>query len=377
MSISNKSLFATTALVIAFAATTLAGTAFAADLPVKAPAAPAPAPFFIVNDTSVSFTWYANGTDPGVCNPSNPLSAGGTGGFCPGTDNSFSKYVGSATHFDVWAYGTNFFNIDYIKSSDADPIRGIAGGVGAVEVYAFARSTISGNAVAGSKVFSNFIFKDIGFEFGGDANTENNYLSPEVRKLDLGAAFTFNLPGTVILGVLGQKEWNHNSFMECGVPPAGSFPFFGCATPGSAFNGDRDFKWAQRLELLVSEPLTFLPIPLTWNSFTGVTFPKGSGITSAHQAALGATQWDVNTNETKTEVFEDNRLTLDAGKLAFGKAGIWETYVGWRYWYNKFGTDHNNGDFSNIGCTQIGALGCAPGTSIENTVYLGTTYHFK
>jgi hypothetical protein len=67
------------------------------------------------------------------------------------------------------------------------------------------------------------------------------------------------------------------------------------------------------------------------------------------------------------EVFEDNRLVLDASKLAWGKAGIWDLYVGYRYWYNKFGTDHNAPLFASI----------APGTSVESTAYVGTTYHFK
>jgi hypothetical protein len=366
------------ALAFAFAATTaLAGAAFAADMsmPLKAPPIKE-VPFFLVNDTSVSFTWYPNATDPGV--GAGGVPAGWCGTTVAGTSgcgkNSFDKFVGSVTHFDVWAYGTNFFNVDYLKSNSNDPIRGLAGASGAAEVYAFGRSTISLNAVTGTKWFSNWFFKDVGFEFGGDANTENNQLSPEVRKLDLGAAFTFNLPGTVILGVLAQKEWNYNSFDETGVSQ-----FTGCAAGVACFTGDREFKWAPRLELVMSEPLTFLPIPLTWNSFTGVTFPKGSGLSGAHEAALfnGLTPWVQDTNETKTEVFVDNRLTLDISKIWWGKAGIWDGYVGWRYWYNKFGTDHNNGDFSVSGCSQLGTLGCAPGTSIENTVYLGTTYHFK
>jgi hypothetical protein len=199
------------------------------------------------------------------------------------------------------------------------------GADGAAEVYGIVRSTISGNAVFGNKIFSNLIFKDIGFEIGGDANTENNQLSPEVRKFDIGGALTFDLPGTVVLGVLAQKEWNYNSFLEANISQ-----FSGCTGAGPCYPGDRSFNWTPRLELLISEPLSFLPIPLTWNSFTGVTFPKGSGISSAQQAALvnGLTPWSVDTNETKTEVFEDNRLTLDAGKLTFGRAGVWETYVG-------------------------------------------------
>jgi len=52
--------------------------------------------------------------------------------------------------------------------------------------------------------------------------------------------------------------------------------------------------------------------------------------------------------------------------------------VGWRYWYNKFGTDHNAPAFGGCGaCTVPGTAFGAPGTSIESTLYLGTTYHFK
>jgi hypothetical protein len=369
MSTRDKSLFTTTALAVAFAVTTLAGSAFAADMVVKAAPAPAPPPFFIVNDTSVSFTWYLNATNPGVAGSSDTINGG-----VQGTGNSFSKWVGSATHFDVWSYGTNFFNIDYIQSDKHDPERGVAGARGAAETYAFARSTLSGNAVTGTKMFSSWFFKDISLEYGGDVNTNNDAFSPHVLKFDVGASFTFNLPGTVILGVVTQKEWNHSQFLV--VPAPGGLT--------NQFTGDREFKWIPRLELLVSEPLTFLPWPLTWNSFTGVNFPKGTGTSGQNIACAGAagcaggiTQWSMLTNETKTEVFADNRLTLDISKLAWGKPGIWDGYVGYRYWYNKFGTDHNNGDFATIGCTQAGSFGCAPGTSVEQTAYIGTTYHFK
>jgi len=314
----------------------------------------APAPFFIVNDTSVSFTWYANATDPGVSGGSDTVPGG-----IIGQGNSFNKYVGSVTHFDLWAYGSNFFNLDFIQSDKKDPTQGIPGARGTVEVYGFARSTISGNAVFGNKIFSNLITKDISFEWGGDANTQNNQLGPEKKDVVLGAQFALNLPGVVNFAVLAYKEWNHNFFMS---------------VPG-AFTGDREFQWIPRLELLVSEPLTFLPWPITWNSFTGVNFPKGTGISQTNLCAiggcLGPASGPFTANNasafTKTEVFEDNRLTLDISKLIWGKTQIWEGYVGYRYWYNKFGTDHNAPVFAVA----------APGTSIESTVYLGTTYHFK
>jgi hypothetical protein len=34
--------------------------------------------------------------------------------------------------------------------------------------------------------------------------------------------------------------------------------------------------------------------------------------------------------ETKTEVFSENRLVLDVGKMYWGKAGLWEGFVGYR-----------------------------------------------
>jgi hypothetical protein len=180
-----------------------------------------------------------------------------------------------------------------------------------------------------------------------------------------------NLPGTVNVGIYAQKETNHNDFMAVGC--AGNFT---APIPGCTFDGDRVFKWTPHFELLISEPLTFIPqIPLTWNSFTGVTLPKGTGISTANLVALGpgcagagiTSPNNLCSDFTKTEVFEDNRLILDAGKLAFNKPGIWETYVGYRYWYNKFGVDHNAALFAIA----------APNTAIESTAYIGTTYHFK
>jgi hypothetical protein len=61
------------------------------------------------------------------------------------------------------------------------------------------------------------------------------------------------------------------------------------------------------------------------------------------------------------------RLTFDIGQLYWNKPVLWEAFVGYRYWYNKFGTDHNAPIFSVA----------APGTSIESTVYTGVSYHFK
>jgi hypothetical protein len=333
---------------VGIAAIAWTGSVFAADLPpmpTKAP--PAPAPFFIVNDNSVSFTWYPSATDPGV-----------PGGNIAGNSNAFNKFVGTATHFDVWEYGTNFLNIDILKSDNNDPVNGQFSprGPGAVEMYAFGRSTLGLNQLTHSKMFSSFLFKNIGFEFGGDINTENNQLGPLKRDIVIGAQFELNLPGTVNFSVLAYKEWNNNNFYT---------------VPG-LYSGETEFQWIPRLELLIKEPLTFMPWPVAWQNITNVNFPKGSGISQGQLNALCASVGGCSGSNafsafSKTEVWEDNRLTLDASKLWFDKPGIWDVYAGYRLWYNKFGTDHNAPLFAQV----------APRTSVESTAYIGTTYHFK
>jgi hypothetical protein len=77
------------------------GVAYAADLPVKA-VAPVAAPFFFVSDNRLTYAYQFTGTDPGFANQT-------------------AKQVLAFTHFDAWAYGTNFINLELIKSDHADP----------------------------------------------------------------------------------------------------------------------------------------------------------------------------------------------------------------------------------------------------------------
>jgi hypothetical protein len=351
MSTRSNLLTVSAAAVAAFA---WAGSAIAADLAVKAPAPAAPElPFFIVNDNSVSFTWAPSATDPGV------------GSVTTGTNAAFNKYTGEFTHFDAWQYGTNLLDLNYIKSDRNNPVGDHTGSTGAVEYFALWRSTLGLNQLTHSKMFSNFLFKNVEAEVGGNFNTENDGVSPTLQAYVFGPKFELNLPGRVELAVLAYKEYNHNSYMGSGAPN-------GPPVPG--FSGDRDFKWAPRLELDVAEPLPFVPWPVTFINHTAVTFPKGTGISEANLAAIcavgqgfGCAQSNAAAAFSKTEVRTDSRLSLDASKLWFNKPGIWDMYVGYRYWYNKFGTDHNSLLFS------VGS----PGSSIESTAYLGMTYHFK
>jgi len=354
------------------------GYALAADMPVKAkaPPPPKPVPFFFVNDNSVSFSWFFNATDPGVSGGSNTVPGG-----IFGDKNTFYRAQGSFDHFDVWEYGTNLIHLEVNQYGPQDPIDGQPGAVGAREFFGFTRSTIGFNELTHSKMFDTFLTNDVGFESGFTAGVENNYLAEQTTQYLVGANFDLKIPkplGTMLVGVLARKEFTHNEFDACAAPFGFGVASGGangaCLAPfaGTTFSGDRSFNWDWNVEIFNSIPLASLggwADALHIVNILNIRGPKGTGISTANCLALGCfgPAGAFATNETKTEVFEDARLSLDASKVFWGKPGIWDTYVGYRYWYNKFGTNHDAFLFSTI----------APGTSIESTAYLGTTYHFK
>src|SRR5262249_43110361 len=102
------------------------GAASAAEIPAKA--APS-APWFLVNDNSVSFTWFPGSTNPGI------------------TDDTYNnRFQFDITHFDVNRWGTNFIDMSYQQYGKKDPIQSMAGASGAQEATLLVRNTLSGNA---------------------------------------------------------------------------------------------------------------------------------------------------------------------------------------------------------------------------------------
>jgi hypothetical protein len=373
---------ATSAVFAAILAASAAGYAHAADMPIKAPPPAKPIPFFIVNDTSVSFTYFPTATNPGVKG-----SAGSVPGGVFGQRNTLARYSGEIDHFDVWEYGTNLIHLEANQYGPQDPNGGIPGTVGQREMFSFARSTIGFNEVTHSKMFSSPLFTDIGLEVGGNFGINDDFLASDTTVGVVGLSFNLNLPGSVIVSILADKEFSHSSFASCGnagfgvASPGAGIGFGPCSAPfaGSNFSGDRDFEWTWKVETAIAEPLKFLPdsIPLTFINIASVEGPKGTGISPTNLIALGPTAAggpgpatmanQLADTETKVEVFENARLSLDTSKVFWGKPGIWDTYIGYQYWYNKFGTDHN---------AILFAQG-APGTSVESSFYVGSTYHFK
>ena len=264
---------------------------------------------FDFSDTSISLTYGPNFREPGVVE-SNDRSKG----------KNIDKIIVSLTHFDVYKYGTNFVNIDALFSNSRDPANNSS--QGATEVYGLYRGNLSGNAVFDTKLFAFKPVKDIRFEFGGDFNTKNTAFAPEKRLLVLGPNIAFDVPGLLNVGLHFSKEWNNNGIVDKSV----------------------NFHPAFEMEIVWMQPLKFTGLPLRFEGFLNLITPKGKD-------GFGA--------QTATEVLTQPRITLDLGALAFKKPNTLDFYVGYQYWFNKFGNDHSR----------------VPG-AIASTVFVGSTVHF-
>ncbi|HEY4282335.1 MAG TPA: hypothetical protein VGM62_04660 [Chthoniobacterales bacterium] len=344
------------------------GLARAADLtPMPVKAKPIPdLPFFFVIDDRVTYSWMPKGTDPGAfgVNPNGTING------------NTAKSVYSFTHFDAWAYGTNFFTISLYKSDHNDPagpctnagnIFGVpASCAGATEFYGLIRSTFGWNEIFNTKAFTAGPLRNISFEVGADGETENNFLAPAKRDFVAGLQFAFDLPykGYFDVAPLAYKEINHNGFDQCGV--------FGPGVPGTTClaDGNTSFRTTWAVETNWYMDLGFLPPDFQYFSISGRAGwygPKGN-----ENAPLGIAGGGT---ATKTEFnSEPIRLTFDASKAIGGAkySHFVDVWVAYRYWQNKFGLDHNAAP----GVCTIAATGQSTNSCTESTVYTGVTVKF-
>jgi hypothetical protein len=343
-----------------------AGFAGAADIAVKAPKPVADLPFFLVIDDRVTFSYIFSGTDPGV--------------FSVRPDGSINgkteKQVYSFTHFDVWAYGTNFFTISMYKSGHNDPASPCtnAGTIfgtpadcaGATEIYGLFRSTFGWNEIFNTKAFTMGPLHDISFEVGMDANTENNFLAPAKRDVVAGLQFQFDLPykGYINVAPLMYYEFsNHNAFDQCGLFPGG-VPGVTCIR-----DGNTEFKPTWAVEINYYMDLGFLPPNMQYFSISGRAGWYGKKGTENEPLPFNAV---TNVNTAVELNSEPIRLTLDASKAVWGPkySHFVDLWVAYRYWQNKFGLDHKLSGVCNV------APGVSNHSCTEESLYSGITVKF-
>ena len=362
------------AAMLSFASLAPAGFASAADLPVKAKPI-IDVPFFFVIDDRVTYSYIFSATDPGQS------SVRGDGSI----NGKTAKQVYSFTHFDAWAYGTNFFTISMFKSGHNDPASpcdtpggfrptGFGGAVvaadcaGATEIYGLIRSTFGFNEIFNTKAFSVGPLHNVSFEIGADANSENDYNAAAKRDFVAGLQFAFDLPykGFFNVAPLAYKEINHSGFEQCGSQFNTGIPGVTCIS-----DGNTNYKTTWAVETNWYMDLGFLPANMQYFSISGRAAwygKKGNENSPLPTTAAGgsgiATAVEFNS--------EPIRLTLDASKAVWGAkySHFVDVWVAYRYWQNKFGLDHAASSLC------ITGAGLSNNTCTKSSLYSGVTVKF-
>jgi hypothetical protein len=284
----------------------------------------APPPFFLFNENVLGYYYTPTATNPGA-------------GQTP-------KHVVVFNHFDVWAYGTNFVSVEYLKATNnKNPPFGTPaapcdqGGPqfppgaqqcpGYQEVYGFFRSTFGWNQIFNTKAFSVGPLTNIEFIVGADLNTDNTTLASRKRSIQGGLQFDFATPykGFVNIGVYAYKEWQHDGF-------ASTFPFQPIPNP----SGDVEFDTTWSVDLNYSQPLGSLP--LKYKALVVIHGPKGCG-EPCQPLGPGLIR--------TTEYLTQQLLVWDVGQTFWNKPNRFGIFGGYRWWKNKFGIAPNqpNGPF--------------------------------
>ena len=143
------------------------------------------------------------------------------------------------------------------------------------------------------------------------------------------------MPGYLNVAAAFYKEWNHNGLVPLLGNPPGTSEYVSFA-PTATF------------EMQYMQPLDVTGVPLRLSGFGLLILPKGTD-------GFGV--------QTLAEFEIDNRLTLDVGKLVADRPNLFDAFVGYRFWVNKFGSTPYPANSAPL-----------PGT-MESTFYLGVAWH--
>jgi nucleoside-specific outer membrane channel protein Tsx len=230
----------------------------------------------------------------------------GNGYTEPSIAGDVPKHIFMLGHFSVYKFGTNFFNLDILKSIENDPAAPSRTNTSqAQELYVSYRHALSLSKTTGSKVSFGPV-RDVSITAGFDAGAKNTSFAPRPFKLLLGPTLNVGLPvGFLDLSLLMYNEDNNNGIV------------------GREVNFDTTWQ----LGAVWGVPFT-LGVPAIFKGFMSITGPKGKD-------GFGV--------ETETETLLRTSVQWDVGTLAGLNKGTVFAGVGYEYWKNKFGNPPGRG----------------------------------
>lgn len=228
----------------------------------------------------------------------------------PFNNQDITKNIVNLSSASGYKYGKNFFSVDFLMSSEADP-SAVGANSGAHEAYAVYRHTLDLGKISGANMAYGPI-RGVGATFGFDFNskTDAGYNSKK-RMLVLGPTLMFDVPGFLDVSLLALDESN--------APYSG---FSQVSTPRYHYKNHAMLTAAWGI------PFNVGGLPLSFDGFANYIGTKGKNEFGGDTA--------VETN-IDMQVMYDLSAAVGATKNTF-KVGL-----EYQYWKNKFGnSDHNN-----------------------------------
>jgi hypothetical protein len=247
--------------------------------------------------------------------------------------NDIHKDIISLTHVSGFKYGTNFFNVDFLKSDDKDPASA-GSSQGAHEAYIVYRNTLDLEKISGTPMKFGPV-RGTGLTWGFDVNakTDAGYNSKK-HMFVIGPTAMFDVPGFLNASLLLLKESN---------APCSTFGTPSCVPRYT-------YKTHPMLTAAWGIPLGGLP--LSFEGFANFIASKGKN-------EFGG--------DTAAETNIDMQVMYDVSSLYGGK-GTFKVGLEYQYWRNKFGNPTTG-----VADPATGAAG--PGATAK-TPMIRAEYHF-
>ncbi len=221
----------------------------------------------------------------------------------PFNQQHIKKHIVAFTHASGYKYGSNYLNLDVLKSDSSDA-RNLGSSSGAREAYLLYRHTLDIGALRGSGIRFGKV-KGLGLTFGFDVNDKDDVgYNSRKRMLVAGPTLMWDVPGFLNTSILWLRESN---------APSGPFPPI--ANVRGRYTYDTHPMFGASWGIPVAEGWSF-------EGFLNFIAEKGLNETGEPTGA-----------ETNVDV----ALMYDVGpRLGYAKKKI-RIGVGYQFWNNKFG----------------------------------------